>query len=317
MIISNEVIKAHKRIKPFARQTFLEYSPSFSQYIAGNVWFKLENQQHTGSFKVRGALNKILGLSGGQPNVGVVTASTGNHGAAVAYALKQTGGSGIVFVPHNASPSKMANIKKWGAKIESYGDDGVETEAYARAFAEQNQMTFISPYNDLQVIGGQGTIGLELVAQASETIDTVFCALGGGGLISGLSGFLKSHWPKVEVVGCSPLNSKVMIESVNHGQILDLPSEPTLSDGTAGGVEPGSITFEYVSHLVDRFETVTESEIEAAMQQFIKEQCQLIEGAAGVAVASLIKQRDRLRGKNVIVIICGGNISLESLKSVL
>ena len=177
-------------------------------------------------------------------------------------------------------------------------------------------MTHLPPYNDIKVIGGQGTIAMELVKQLDQ-IDGVFVALGGGGMISGIAGFLKSRNPAVKIVGCSTENSQVMIQSVRAGRILDLSSLPTLSDGTAGGVEPGSMTFEFCRDLVDEYITVTEEEIGVSLREFMQNQHMLIEGAAAVAVAACKKQAHRFADRNVVAIICGGNISLETLKEVL
>ena len=177
-------------------------------------------------------------------------------------------------------------------------------------------MTYISPYNDREVIGGQGTIGLELERQFSD-IDAVFLALGGGGLISGVAGYLKGVFPEIEIIGCSPVNSMVMIESLKAGRILDTPSLPTLSDGTAGGLEPGSVTFDLCGKYIDDFMAVTEDEIRESMAAFITRHRMLIEGAAAVPIASFLKMKDRFRGKQVVIIICGGNVSGKTLKKIL
>jgi len=316
MNITKEVLAAETRIRPHIRETILDYSPYFSRLAGANVYFKLENLQHTGSFKVRGAMNKVLWLTPSERDRGVVTASTGNHGAATAFSLGKFDATGIVFVPEDASSGKVQAIERLGAEVRRYGDDGAVTEAHARQYARDNGLTYISPYNDPQVVGGQGTIAVELAKQLDQ-IDVVFVALGGGGLISGIAGYLKSIQPDVKITGCSPANSKVMIESVKAGQILDLPSLPTLSDGTAGGVEPESITFALCRDLVDNFETVTETEIKASLRQYLQIHHLLIEGSAAVAVAALVKQSDRLAGKNVVVVLCGANISLETLKDIL
>ena len=316
MDIAKEVIAAEKRIRPYIRETILEYSLYYSRLAEANVHFKLENLQHTGSFKLRGAMNKMLLLTPAQRERGVVTASTGNHGAAVAYGLGKLGAKCIVFVPDNASPGKVEAIDRLGAELHHFGDDTADTEAQARKFAEQNRMTYIPPYNDFQVISGQGTIAVELVKELNN-IHTVFVALGGGGLISGIAGYLKSIHPGIEIFGCSPQNSQVMIRSISAGKILDLPSLPTISDGTAGGIEPGAVTFNLCRDLVDDYETVTEEEIKESLREFLQTQHMLVEGAAAVAVAAMVKRRDGLAGKNVVVIICGANISLETLKKVL
>ena len=316
MDIAKEVIAAEKRIRPYIRETILEYSPHYSKLAGADVYFKLENLQHTGSFKLRGAMNKVLSLSRGQRQRGIVTASTGNHGSAMAYGLGKIDATGIVFVPQNASPGKVQAIERLGAKVRYFGEDMADTEAHARKFAEEQGLAYLPPYNDLQVIGGQGTIAVEL-AKELNNIDVVFAALGGGGLISGIAGYLKLIHPAVDIIGCSPENSQVMIQSVNAGKILELPSLPTISDGTAGGVEPGAVTFDLCRKLIDSYETVTEEEIKNSLKEFLQIQHMLIEGAAAVAVASMVKRRDLLAGKNVVVIICGGNISVEMLKSIL
>jgi threonine dehydratase len=261
-------------------------------------------------------MNKLLSLTAEEKRRGVVTASTGNHGAAFAFGLGIVKGRGVVFVPKNASPAKVAVIERLGAEVRHIGTDSGETEAHARDYAEKNKMTHLPPYNDLTVIGGQGTIGLELTNQL-DRIDAVYVALGGGGMISGIAGYLKTINPEVEIIGCSPENSQVMIQSVRAGRILDLPSLPTLSDGTAGGVEPGSITLDFCREFVDDYTTVTEAEIRDSLLEFIQAQHMLIEGSAAVAVAACKKQGARLAGKNVVVVICGGNISLETLKEIL
>jgi threonine dehydratase len=316
MDIAGEVISAEKVIRPYVRETYLEYSPFYSRMTGANVYFKLENLQHTGSFKLRGAMNKLLSLTDEEKGQGVVTASTGNHGAAFAYGLSKVEGTGVVFVPENASRTKVEAIERLGAEVRHVGNDCSETEAYARQYAKKNKMTHMPPYNDVKAIGGQGTISFELTKQLDQ-IDAVFVALGGGGMISGIGGFLKPQIPGVQIVGCSPQNSQVMIQSVKAGKILDLPSLPTLSDGTAGGIEPGSITLDLCREFVDAYITVTEEEIKDSLREFIQTQHMLIEGSAAVAVAAFKKQADRFSGLNVIVIICGGNISLETLKTVL
>ena len=275
---------------------------------------KLENLQLTGSFKLRGAVNKILSLRKSQLDKGIVTASSGNHGAAVSLALKKLNTPGLIFVPDYASEAKLESIRNNGAEIRKYGTDQVETEIHAREYARETGMTFISPYNDPVVVGGQGTIGVELTRQMKE-LDAVFVSIGGGGLVSGIAAYLKTVRPGIEIIGCSPENSKVMMESVKAGKILELPSLPTISDGTAGGLDPGTITFDLCRDLVDDYVAVTEDEIKDSMKLFMKSHHMMIEGAAGVALAPLFKYGKRFAGKKVAVIICGANISTEALKT--
>jgi threonine dehydratase len=316
MNVRKEVLHAKERIRSYVRQTTLGYSLYLSQLADAEVFCKMENLQHTGSFKVRGAMNKLLSMPEEKREMGVVAASTGNHGLAVAYGLDVLNAAGTIFVPANANNSKVEAIKRLGAEVHYFGNDTAETETHARRYAKQHNMTYVSPYNDLKVIGGQGTIGVELIRQLSQ-IDVVFISLGGGGMISGIAGYLKAIQPYVQIIGCSPENSQVMIQSVNEGEILDLPSRPTLSDATAGGIEAGSITFDLCRKLVDEYVTVTEDEIGEALRLFIEAHHTLIEGAAAVAVASYLKTREQFVDANVVIIICGANIDRMTLKKVL
>ena len=280
------------------------------------VYLKQENTQVTGSFKVRGALNAVLSLSADKRHAGVVAASTGNHGAGVAYAAQVNRCQATIFVPKVIEAAKLRGIQQRNAKIVRYGDDCVESETQARAMAIQNCQQFISPYNDPDVIAGQGTIGLELTRQM-EAVDDVFVAVGGGGLIGGIGTYVKSRWPNSILHGCSPSNSCVMQQSLKAGQIIEAASTPTLSDSTAGGIEAQSVTFPLCQAHIDRFHLVTEVEIEEALRGTLDHHKTMIEGAAAVAVASLKKMGPTLKGRRVVVILCGSNISMDTLSRVL
>jgi threonine dehydratase len=316
LAVAREVQKADERIRPYLGETALLPSPVFGEWLGAEVTFKCEHLQPTGSFKVRGALNKLLSLAAGQRAKGVVAASTGNHGAAVAFAARSLAAPCLVFVPETAASTKVEAIRRLGAEIRVFGTDPVEAERRARQFAAETGRSYLSPYNDLQVIAGQGTLAAELERQAGA-IDAVIASLGGGGLIAGIAAYLKNLDKDVRVIGCSPLNSAVMIESLKAGRILELPSKLTLSDGTAGGIEPGAVTFELCRDLVDEVLTLTEDEIKEAMRRFMDVHHQLIEGAAGVAVAAALKKGPELAGKRLAVVLCGSNISLEDLRTVL
>lgn len=308
--------EAERRIRPYVRETPVEESPVLGGVGGPRVFLKLENLQATGSFKLRGAMNKLLSLTPRQKEAGIVTASSGNHGAAVACGLKALGCGGVIFVPENASPAKIANIRSFGAEVRTHGVDSGHTEVFARGYAREQGRVYISPYNDPDVVAGQGTLGLELLRQV-PAIDAVFVSLGGGGLISGIAAVLRSVRPAVEVVACSPENSAVMHHSIAAGRILELESKPTLSDGTAGAVDEDAITFDLCKRLVDRYVLVTEIEIRDAMRKVIESHHTLIEGAAGVAVAGFLKERSRLAGKTVAVVLCGANIARETLQGIL
>jgi threonine dehydratase len=308
--------EARSRVAGLVRETPLDYSWRFSAAIGADVYFKLENLQYTGSFKLRGAANRLLTLTGAQKRAGCVTASSGNHGAAVAYAMRKLGIEGVIFVPEQTSPAKLEAIRSYGGDVRFFGTDGLDTEEHARDYAALHGMFYVSPYNDPDVIAGQGTCGMEIEASLPQA-DTLYVAVGGGGLVGGVASVLKTGNPAIRIVGCQPEASAVMAHSVEAGRILDESSAPTLSDGTAGGIEQGAITFGLCSRLVDEFVLVSEAEIAAAMRQFIDYEHQLIEGAAGVAVASMMKQAGALGGQKVVVLICGGNVSRDTLKRIL
>ena len=317
--VAATVAQAAPRLVPWLHRTPVERSPHLSGEDV-EVYLKLENHQRTGSFKLRGATHKLLSLSDDERQRGVVAASSGNHGAAVAYACGQLEIQGVVFVPQDASPAKIEAIRSYGCDVRQEGADCVISEALARQYAEQHGGVYVSPYNDPWVATGQGSLGVELAEQMDSLgapLDAVFIAMGGGGLISGVGSYLRQVHPKVEIVACSPANSCVMHRSVEAGNVLDLPSLPTLSDGTAGGVEADSITFPWVCRAVDRYVLVSEDEIRDAMVEIIGGHHQLVEGAAGVAVAAFQKERERYRGKTVAIVLCGANIALSTLRQVL
>ncbi|MFQ5742183.1 MAG: threonine/serine dehydratase [Acidobacteriota bacterium] len=314
--VGHEALEAEQRIRALIRETPLEYSPLLSRRGGCEVYLKLENLQITGSFKLRGAMNSLLSLQAEARGRGVVTASSGNHGVAVAHAMKTLGCEGTIYLPENASPAKVRDLRSYGVDLRFWGNDCVEAEKVARQTAEQQQKVFISPYNDPKVIGGQGTIGIELERQLGD-IDAALVPVGGGGLISGIAGYLKSVDESIEIVGCQPQRSAAMYESIKAGRIVDIPSLPTLSNGTAGGIEPGSITLKVCQACVDDFVLIGEEEIKAAIRLMLEEHHLLIEGAAALAVATFLELGDRLEHKKVVLIISGSRISVEDLKEVI
>ena len=303
------------RIADFVTRTPLSRSAGFSRDLSAEVYFKLENRQRTGSFKIRGATNRLLTLSEEQRSRGCVAASSGNHGAAVACAMQQLGITGIIFVPEHTSRAKVEKIRSYGGTVEFFGSDGLDTEQHAREYARQHGMFYLSPYNDEEVIAGQGTCGDEIIEDLPD-VDIVFVAVGGGGLVAGVGAVLKSHNPGIRIVGCQPVASAVMMRSVEAGEILELPSEPTLSDGTAGGIEPDAITFALNQAVVDDWVEVDEAQIASAMRRCMDSEGEVVEGAAGVAIAGMLERAADVAGKKVVVIICGGNVSDEVLSRV-
>ena len=305
---------AYDNIKKYIIKTPLIHSNSLSSISDSNVFLKLENFQHTGSFKLRGAMNKILNLP--DKSISVVAASSGNHGAAVAYSLRNLKMKGLVYVPENAVPSKVKLIKKYGVEVKYSGNDSLIAESSAISYAEENNLSFVSPYNDIDVISGQGTIGVEMINQLKD-LDVLFITVGGGGLISGVGGYLKSINSNIKIIGCSPENSPVMKISLNRGKIIEFDSLPTLSEGSAGGIERDSITYNFCEEFIDNFYLVSEKEIIENIKFFIANEKLLIEGAAAVSVAAFLKNKKLFKGMNVGIVICGGNIGNDTLKSIL
>ncbi len=295
------VQRAEERVREWILETPLEPTPI-------GLSLKLEQLQHTGSFKARGAFSKLLALDHATRARGVIAASTGNHGAAVSYAARKLGVPARIIVPEGADPGKLAKIRGLGGELETHGTDSAVAELYARAESQRLGIAYVSPYNDLDVVAGQGTLGLELLHQL-PSIDAIFIALGGGGLLAGVAAVLKAANPAVQVIACSPENSAVMIHSIRAGRILELESKPTLSDGTAGGVEPGAITFELVRALADDYLLLSEAEIRATMLRIYERHGYKVEGAAAVAVAGYLRQADRWRGAAAVAILCGGNVA--------
>lgn len=309
-------LRADSHVRDYVRETYLDHSPWLSNLGHARVYLKMEHLQHTGSFKLRGALNKLISLPKDELTKGVVTASNGNHGAAVCFAAKQLGTSTIVYMKKGSSSDRVRRIRSLGGSTRLFGANPVEAEVKARAVAAKRGQVFISPYNDQEVIAGQGTIGVELYRQLQD-IDLVFVAVGGGGLISGVAAYLKQRIPHVRMIGCWPANSRVLYESIRAGHVVDFPETPTISESTAGGIENGSITLDLCRNLIDDYVLVSEEEIVHALKLIVSEERMIVEGAAGVAVAGYLKERQKYKRKTVVILLCGRNIGIDTLKAVL
>jgi threonine dehydratase len=316
MLSAQDITEAESRIRPLVRETPVDRSLHLSRMGDADVYLKLEHLQHTGSFKLRGATNKILSLDGEQLRGGVIAASTGNHGMGVCYAARHAGTTATIYLPRDVSEQKLATIKHLGGIPVLSAGDCLEAEYSAREAARKSGQVFISPYNDPQVIAGQGTIGLELARQLGR-IEAVFVAVGGGGLIAGIAAYLKSVSPHTRVIGCWPENSRPLYECLRAGGIIDVPEEPTISESTMGGLEEGSITLPLCQQLIDDYALVSEAEIRDAMRLILDKERWIIEGSAGVAVAAYLKERERYAGQNVALILCGRNISSKKLIGIL
>ena len=218
--------------------------------------------------------------------------------------------------PENADNSKIDAIKRYGIEVKSFGGNSLETELHAKKTAAEIGMVWVSPYNDPQIIAGQGTIAVELMEQLAP-IDAVFVTVGGGGLISGIGAYLKSKSPQTRIIGCMPENSPEMYESIKSGKFTASHNKETLSDGSAGGVEEGSITYDICKQVVDDFILVSEEEIKETIRLMIDVHHKIIEGAAAVALAAFLKKKREFIGKNVVIVMCGGNIDTKKLKDIM
>jgi threonine dehydratase len=305
------IARAHRSIRPQVPVSPLQSSGPLSTDFGCSVLLKSEHLQPTGSFKIRGATNKIRLLDANARRAGVITASTGNHGQAVARAGSQAGVSVAVYVSASTARPKVEAIKAQGADLVVVDGAPIEAERLARRRAAEEGKVYISPYNDFDVIAGQGTVGMELAEQA-PALDAVFVSVGGGGLISGVGTVLKRLSPRTRVIGVWPENSPCMLKAMEAGRIVDVEEQETLSDGTAGAIEPGTVTLTLCREVIDETVTVTEAEIGKAMRLIAEAEHWIVEGSAGVALAGLAKCAPSFRGRKVAAILCGRNIALET-----
>ena len=307
---------AYERIRSHVVRTPCRFSPALSRAVGGDLFLKLENLQRSGSFKLRGVMNKILSMPRDQAGRLLVAASTGNHGAAFAHALRELDLEGRLFLPTTAAAAKLRAIESYGVPYELVGDDCVDTEIHAREFARDHGSVLVPPYNDPEVVAGQGTIAVELLEEL-ERFAVVLVPVGGGGLISGIAAYLASAAPGVEVVGCQPEASAVMYHSVQAGEIVAEESRPTLADATAGGIERGSITFDLCRRHVNRFVLLSEDEIAGAIRLVHDREGMVIEGGAALAVAAALKEPRSLGGKRVVIVVSGSRIDDDVLRPIL
>lgn len=309
-----DIEKAYERIHSYLHQTPLLYAPTLSKLCEAEIYFKPENWQLSGSFKIRGALNKILSIPKDQwQGNRFVAVSTGNHAAAFAQACQLFNIEGLIFLPKTISPAKLNFISSFGIEYRLHGQDSLETELYAGAYAKEHGHILVHPYNDETIIEGQGTIGLEIYRDLPD-VNAVFVSVGGGGLISGIGHYLKNKNPDIQVIGCQPSQSPEMHESLRRGEIVkESITKPTLSDGTAGGLEPDAITFELVKKYVDDLLLIEEAEIAKGIRFLIEHQQMIVEGSGALPVASVQQMKEQVKGKKVVLVLCGRRLSFEKL----
>jgi threonine dehydratase len=313
MVTPADILAARRRINGIAQSTPLEQSRPLSAYTGAEAYLKLECAQVTGSFKVRGAANAILADEGRRP---VVACSAGNHALGVAHAAALAGVEATLVVPETASPAKLAALARYPARVLQIGATYDDAELAALRIAREEGLRFVSPYNAPDVIAGQGTLGVEILEQLPEA-EVLIIGVGGGGLVSGVGLWAKTINPNIRVVGVQAENSAAMLASLQAGAIVSAPDLPTLADGLAGGLEPGSITFPLVQQVVDMLIAVSEAQIAAAMRWCLNEHHLVVEGSAAVAVAALLNGLVAgIAGRKVVALLCGRNVATERLLSV-
>lgn len=308
-----DVKEARGIIEDAILKTDLLENVRLSEKTGAQVFYKCENLQRTGSFKIRGACNKIAHLTDQEKACGVIASSAGNHAQGVALGAKNAGIKATICMPANAPISKVAATKSYGAEVVLHGT--VYDDAYAKAVEIQAQTgaTFLHPFDDKYVIAGQGTIGLEIYEQLDGNVDTVLVPIGGGGIIAGIATALKELNPNIKVIGVQTCNIPSMKKSYENGKITSAFNDITIADGIAVKT-PGSLTFDIISRLVDDVITVTEEEIAEAILFMMENQKLVSEGAGAVSTAALLSEKYKpLAGERVVCVVSGGNVDINTL----
>ena len=309
MLNLDDFKKAHKSISPYINYTPLIHSLALSKNL--EVYLKLECLQVTGSFKLRGATNKLLSLTNEQKNKGVIAVSTGNHGKGVAHAAKQIGIKSTIFMSSMVPEHRKKAIESLGAKVEIIGNNSDEADLYAREFAKKNNITLVHPFDDLDVIAGQGTVGLEML-EAMPDLDSVIIPTSGGGLIGGIALAIKLQKPNVKIIATSMKRGPSMYESLKAGKPVDVKEEETLADCLGGSIGlTNQYTFGICKDVIDDFILIDEPKIAEGIKFNFEKHKLVTEGAAATSIMAVKDQLSSHFGKNTICLLCGGNIDSE------
>ncbi|PER58876.1 threonine ammonia-lyase [Bacillus thuringiensis] len=322
--MSNEILplnignikKAQKILDGNARKTPLVKSFYLTSKTGGEIYLKLENMQLTGSFKFRGAFNKISQLTNEEKELGVIACSAGNHAQGVALSSHLLKIKSKIVMPTSAPQAKVDATRGYGSEVILYGDTFDDAKAKCEEIIKETGETYLHPYDDVEVMAGQGTIGLDILDDMWD-VDTVIVPIGGGGIISGIAVALKSFNPSINIIGVQAENVHGMKASYDAGEIVSHYKAPTIADGCAVKI-PGNLTFEIVKNLVDDIVTVLEEELEVAMKDLLQRGKAVVEGAGALATAALLagKVDKYVQGKKVVAVISGGNVDLKRISSV-
>ncbi|EEM59242.1 L-threonine ammonia-lyase [Bacillus thuringiensis serovar monterrey BGSC 4AJ1] len=316
MLDITDIKKAKEVLDINARKTPLVKSFYLTSKTGGEIYLKLENMQLTGSFKFRGAFNKISQLTNEEKERGVIACSAGNHAQGVALSSHLLGIKSKIVMPTSAPQAKVDATRGYGSEVILYGDTFDDAKAKCEEIIKETGETYLHPYDDVEVMAGQGTIGLDILDDMWD-VDTVIVPIGGGGIISGIAVALKSFNPSINIIGVQADNVHGMKASYDAGKIVEHYEEPTIADGCAVKI-PGNLTFEIVKDLVDDIVTVSEEELEVAMKDLLQRGKAVVEGAGALATAALLagKVDKYVQGKKVVAVISGGNVDLKRISSV-
>ncbi|QOY53645.1 threonine ammonia-lyase [Candidatus Sulfurimonas marisnigri] len=316
MLDIKKIYEAQERIKDIVVDTPLSYAPYLSKISACEVYLKKENLQITGAFKIRGAYNKIASLNDEQRAGGVVAASAGNHAQGVAFSALKFNIKAVIIMPESTPLTKVNGVKYYGAEVILAGSNYDEAYAYATEYGKKNSLTFIHPFEDEEVIAGQGTLALDILDKC-EDLDAVIIPVGGGGLISGMACAIKSINSNIEVIGVSATGAPALKNSYDLKKVVDSLSVRTIADGIAVR-DTSPITLEYMLGSVDKFISVDDEEIASAILFLLEKQKLVVEGAGAVGVAALLhKKLEYLKGKKVAVVLSGGNMDVTLLSVII
>lgn len=316
MLNLEKIYEAQERIKDVVVETPLAYAPYLSEFSSSEVYLKKENLQVTGAFKIRGAYNKIASLNDAQRKCGVTAASAGNHAQGVALSASKFGIKAVIVMPESTPLTKVNGVKHYGAEVILHGSNYDEAYSHALEYAKQNAMTFVHPFEDEEVIAGQGTVALEIL-ESCENLDAVIVPIGGGGLIAGMSAAFKAKNPKIEVIGVSASGAPAFKESFEKKEPIDSTSVRTIADGIAVR-DTSKVTLKYALTNVDKIISVDDEEIASAILFLLEKQKLVVEGAGAVGVAALLHHKlEFLKDKKIAIVLSGGNMDVTLLSVII
>ena len=298
------------------KRTPLLHSNFLSELCRGEVYLKLENQQTTNSFKIRGALARMKRLSREELRLGVVTASAGNHAQAVAICAERLKSHATIVVPVKTPKIKIEKIREHDVELILHGEGYDAAEQFARQLAKERNLTFISPYNDPAVVAGQGIIGLEILEDCPN-VGSIIVPVGGGGLLAGIATAAKALRPSIELLGVQPNTAAAMYHSLKAGKIVDVEMQDTIADGLSGNIEKGCITFEIIQRHVNEIMLFDENTVKKMIRLLWENERQVVEGSGAISIAPIVSSPNCFAGKQTVSVVTGGNIDDEIFKGIL